>query len=323
MTDGRYQRFQTPEIPAAERFEYWRIWFSQAVDSPTALEPIQNPPRQFHASAEVVGVAQVDIVELHCGPAIGNWSREEIEPHNRLRLALLAPAPGATGRWHGREVSLARGSVTLLGRTDGRWFAPAGFRAIQVNVPRPAAPVAERDLDRITNPEQMLRDSTFSLLIRRWLLGAAGQLDAVARADVDELGTLWISLMNMLVRSLTGDDTNGADSAPARRLQLQRYIRTHLADPRLSPTATADALHVSPRTLYAALSPEDEGVAAQIRRQRLERARTMLLDSSESRSIADVGEAVGLPNSAHFSRLFRACYGYSPSELRAAQRSVT
>jgi len=61
---------------------------------------------------------------------------------------------------------------------------------------------------------------------------------------------------------------------------LPGYIRIHLADPRLSPTAIAAALHVSPRTLYAVLSPEDEGVTAQIRRRRLEPARTMLLDSS-------------------------------------------
>jgi hypothetical protein len=38
----------------------------------------------------------------------------------------------------------------------------------------------------------------------------------------------------------------------------------------------ADALCVSRRTLYAALSPDDEGIAAEIRRQRLERAHTML-----------------------------------------------
>ena len=75
--------------------------------------------------------------------------------------------------------------------------------------------------------------------------------------------------MNMLVRSLVGDDTNGIDTAKARRLQLQRHIRANLADPQLSPTRIADALHVSRRTLYAALSPDEDGVAAEIRRQRL------------------------------------------------------
>jgi len=316
MTIPRHLRFDTPEIAAGDRFEYWRSWFSQAIDAPTALEPIENPPRAFQASAEVVGVGEVDIVELRCGPAIGSWSREEVEPSDRLRLALLAPARSATGRWHGRDVSLARGSVTLLGRTAGRWCAPNGFRAIQVNVPRPAVPVSDRDVDRINDPARMFRDPMFALLIRPSLLGVAGRLDTLARGDVQDLGDVWISLMNILVRSLVGDDTNGTDTAAARRLQLDRYIRAHLADPRLSPSTIAEALHMSPRTLYAALPPEHEGVAAEIRRQRLERARVMLLDSAEMRSIADIAATVGLPNSAHFSRLFRARYGHSPSELR-------
>ena len=81
-------------------------------------------------------------------------------------------------------------------------------------------------------------------------------------------------------------------------------------------------MHVSPRTLYAALSPEDEGIAAEIRRQRLDRARSMLLDTSDTRSIAEIGATVGLSNSAHFSRLFRARYGHSPSELRGANGVV-
>jgi transcriptional regulator GlxA family with amidase domain len=128
----------------------------------------------------------------------------------------------------------------------------------------------------------------------------------------------------MLVRSLVGQDTNGTDTTQARRLQLQRYIRANLADPRLSPTTIADALHVSRRTLYATLSPDDEGVASEIRRQRLERARAMLLDPSRTRSVADIAASVGRPNAAHFSRLFRDRYGHSPSELRgspAAARS--
>ena len=126
----------------------------------------------------------------------------------------------------------------------------------------------------------------------------------------------------MLVRSLLGQDTNGTDTARARRLQIRRYIRANLADPRLSPARIADALHVSRRTLYAALSPDDDGVAAEIRGQRLERARAILLDPSQKRSVAEVAATVGLPNPAHFSRIFRSRYGLSPSDLRAAAGSV-
>lgn len=316
MSVARYHRFDTPGIAAGERFEYWRRWYSLAVDAPTRLDPIQRLPREFAASAEVIGVGEVDLIELRCGPAVGRWAREATEPADRLRLALLAPTPNATGCWHGREVSLARGAVALLGRTDGGWRAPGGLHAIQINVPRAAVAVTDQDIELINDQSRLLRDPTFAALIRPSLLGLAGHLEMLAHAEIHELGGLWISLINMLVRSLIGEDTIGPDTSQARRLQLQRYIRANLSDPRLSPTTIANALHVSRRTLYAAGSPDERGVAAEIRRQRLARARLMLLDPSQTRSVAQIAAMVGLPNAAHFSRIFRARYGHSPSELR-------
>jgi transcriptional regulator GlxA family with amidase domain len=57
-------------------------------------------------------------------------------------------------------------------------------------------------------------------------------------------------------------------------------------------------------------------VASEIRRQRLERGRTLLLDPTRTRPIAEVAAAVGIPNPAVFSRIFRAHYGHSPRGRR-------
>jgi hypothetical protein len=66
--------------------------------------------------------------------------------------------PDATGCWHGREISLAGGAVSLLGRTDGVWRAPSGLRAIEINVPRPAVPVTDTDIDKINDQSRLLGD---------------------------------------------------------------------------------------------------------------------------------------------------------------------
>ncbi len=47
------------------------------------------------------------------------------------------------------------------------------------------------------------------------MFGLAGHLQTLARADVAELGGLWISLMNMLVRSLAAM-TQTAPTPPKR-----------------------------------------------------------------------------------------------------------
>jgi AraC-like DNA-binding protein len=311
-----YQRFDTPGVEPAERFEYWRTWYSKAIDVPMRLEPVGRLPTGFNASAEALGLGEVDIVELHCGPAFGSWTAEAIEASGQLRLVLLAPAAG-TGCWHGRELPLSRGAVAVLGRTDGWWRCPDGLRGIQVNVPRRAVPAADTQIDRFNDQRLVRQDPAFAYLIRPLLLGMAGHLDTMPCQEPGVLAGVWVSLITMLFRSLASADTAGADTAAARRLQARRYIRAHLADPSLAPDRIAEALHVSRRTLYAAFAGE-ETVAAEIRRQRLDRARAMLLDPAMSRPVAEIGAAVGLPNPAHFSRAFRARHGLSPRALRSA-----
>jgi AraC-like DNA-binding protein len=323
MTIGLYQRFDTPAIAPRDRFEYWRDSYSKAVDGRMLLEPIDRLPLEFDARAEVLSIGQLDIVQYRCGPAIGSWTLEATETHDRLRLALLPPMPGASGRLYCGEFSLANGAIALIGCSAGCWRAPAGWRGIQVNVPRATVAVSDAQLERINDQRRIRHDPTFAALICPTLLALAGRLDAFGGTDIAELEGLWISLLGMLVRSLLGDDTNGIDTAQARRAQARRHIRANLADPRLSPDQIADALHISRSTLYAALSGDSDGVAAEIRRQRLNRAHAILLDPTDTRPIADIAAAVGLPKQAQFSRSFRARYGLTPRELRATAHNAT
>ncbi|MGH8921422.1 MAG: helix-turn-helix domain-containing protein, partial [Actinomycetes bacterium] len=123
--------------------------------------------------------------------------------------------------------------------------------------------------------------------------------------------------VTMLVASVSGNGAGEAELAAARRVQTRKFIAAHLADPDLGPDTVAAALHISRRSLYAALGAGDGGIAAQIRRARLAAARAILADPADRRPIADIAAQVGLTNPAHFSRLFRRQYGGSPRELRA------
>jgi AraC-like DNA-binding protein len=285
------------------------------------LEPVHKLPRTFDASAEVLALGEVDIVEYRFGPAVGSWTRDAIELSDRLRLVILAPAPHTTGFWHQRELSLTDGAAVLIGRTDGRWHAPHGLRGIQVNAPREAIPVTDAQLEAFNDQRRLRENPIFARIVRPTLLGPAGHLNSLAGADLPELSRLWVSLLTILTRSLAGQDTNGTDCADARLLQARRYIRANLADPDLSPTTIAAALHVSRSTLYATLPPGAEGITAEIRRQRLERARTILSNPTNTHPIADIAAAVGIPNAAHFSRIFHHQYGLTPRELRAHQHT--
>jgi AraC-like DNA-binding protein len=319
MTSGSYQRFASPALDPGERFDYWRDWYSQAIDVPMHLEPLEGSSRAFEASAEALTIGDVDLVDYRFGPAVGSWTREGIISAERLRLVILAPSGGGSGSWHGRQLSLGDGAAALLGSTPGRWEARRGMRGIQVNVPRAAVDVTEAQLSQFNDQRRLGEDPVFAGLVRPALLGLMGRLDPLSTADAPELRAVWISFLTMLARSLAGQDTIGIDTAPARWLQVRNHIRANLADPRLSPATIAEALFVSRSTLYASLPPESDGIAAEIQRQRLTRAHALLRDPTNKQSIAKIGASVGLPDPSRFARVFRDRYGAPPREIRAGR----
>ena len=315
MAEGlQYRRLDTRAVPSADRFDYWRT-----LVAPLRLEPVGRLPRDFQVAAESLRVGDdVRLIEMHRGPATARWSRESALAQDRLRLVVFRPADGAAARWYGRDVPLTRGAAALLGATDGWWWTPARLCGIQVDLPRAAVPVSDTELARLNAGRRLVADPVYTTLVRPALTGVAGHLGQLADARLDGLAAVWTSLITMLVASVSGTGAGPAELAPARRVQAARYIAAHLADPGLGPDAVAAALHISRRTLYAALGTDDAGVAAQIRTARLAAARAILADPADQRPIADVAAQVGLTRPAHFSRLFRRQYGQSPRELRAA-----
>ena len=314
MADGvRYRRVDTRAIPPADRFDYWRT-----VVAPLKLEPVDRTPCDFRVSAESLRLGGgIGVIEMDRGPATIRWPRETGVAQGRLRLVVVGPADRAVAHWYGRDVPLTRGTAALLGPTDGWWRVPVRLRGIEVDLPRAAVPVSDTELAGLNAGRRLAADPVYTSLVRPALAGMAGHLGPLAATRLDGLAEVWTSLVTMLVASVSGNGAGEADLAPARRLQARRFIAAHLADPGLGPDMVAAALHISRRSLYAALGTDDDGVAALIRLARLTAARAILADPADRRPIADIAAQVGLTSPAHFSRLFRRQYGLSPREVRA------
>ena len=96
-------------------------------------------------------------------------------------------------------------------------------------------------------------------------------------------------------------------------------MRAHLTDPDLSPAAVAVRHHISVRHLHRILNREGIRFGEWVRRRRLEGARRDLIDHARAGTpVAAVARSWGFTDAAHFSKAFRAAYGMSPREWRAA-----
>ena len=127
---------------------------------------------------------------------------------------------------------------------------------------------------------------------------------------VDVLGTMLASELH--------DRNELVDGSQWRQIrQIQAYIEGRLADSNLGPGVVADAHFMSLRSLHKLFAETGHTVAEWIRTRRLEQCRRDLADPLQVQvPVGAIGARWGLPDGAHFSRVFRAAYGCSPTAFR-------
>jgi AraC-like DNA-binding protein len=116
------------------------------------------------------------------------------------------------------------------------------------------------------------------------------------------------------------DDPDLCDGAATSTLpfQIMSYLRTHLTDPELTPTAVAEAHHISLRYLYRILGRCGVRFGEWVRQNRLEGAQKDLTrPACQSQTISTISHRWGFTDSTHFSKAFKQEYGMSPREWRA------
>jgi len=110
--------------------------------------------------------------------------------------------------------------------------------------------------------------------------------------------------------------------APREQLfaRINDDIETRLDDVTLSPKKIAEANRISIRYLYTLFSEHGETVSGWVRRRRLLRCRAELDGADTEASITEIAYRWGFNDSAHFSRLFKASFGMSPTQYRSLRR---
>lgn len=128
--------------------------------------------------------------------------------------------------------------------------------------------------------------------------------------------------LDLAVSALRAAAGTGSHPDPRRRsltAELKRYALERLGDPALSPVTAAQASYISVRQLHRLFAQEGVSFGAWLREQRLRRCRDDLLDQHLTRrSVSEIAARWGFRSAAHFSRAFRARYGFTPAELRRA-----
>jgi AraC-like DNA-binding protein len=153
-------------------------------------------------------------------------------------------------------------------------------------------------------------------LLSAFLTALAANLDSVLPQEEAGISS---AVGDLVTAVLCANQRCPEDLKSVLVTRIRRFVDAELADPELSPAGIAAAHHISVRQLHRLFEHEGTTVAELIRTRRLENCRHDLADPVlREMSITAVAARWGIPDAARFSRIFRAAYGVSPRQYRAA-----
>jgi AraC-like DNA-binding protein len=307
--------FDTASMAPGERFEGWqdaaaRCFFPMAIRQRT-IEPF---------SGRIVGheLPSIDVVRVIATPNDCLRTRHGIAARDpeQLQLHVLRRGRCEVAQDDRGDVLTAGAMTTLDSSRPWAIRAVEPFELLVLAVPkvllRPFGDALSAGTGRA-----IPGDVGLGSLIVPFALGLADRLeDGSIGEGRDELGETLVGLLRAL--ALDGRGERSAAPAPALLSQVKAHIERHLGDPALGPGSIAAAHFITPRYLHRLFRDEGCTVSEWIRRARLERCRRDLADPAlAGETILAVATRWGMPDAAHFSRVFKVAYGRSPRELRA------
>lgn len=231
-------------------------------------------------------------------------------------LNVLINRAAVVGDADGRDIRAAAGSVQFrdLGRLSASHLELVDV--FTLIIPRSGAPAAllSRDAHGLVIPPEAPGARLLTAQLTA-LVDLAGELSD------EEVETAIQAVLSIAVR-ITGLDVPISEPEIAAihrtvRRAASAFIETRLnaLDAAIDGDAVAKAAGVSRATLYRAFDTAG-GVNRYVQYRRLHHARRALRARvGPSPTIADIGYRYGFASPTHFSRQFRACFGYTPSEV--------
>lgn len=308
------------DVPAADRVDAW-LGVVRDTLGPLDVRMDRDVPLHGQIEAARLGPLGVGGIKTRTPHSVHRTPRLIRRDDPELYRVVLAVSGSVLLRQDGREARLNGGDMAIYDFSRPYELVyDSAVRLAVFSFPRDSLAAPADSVRPLTAVPISGEEGTAALavpLLRR----VAEDVETYLPASAARLSTV---VMDMLATTIAerASQVPALSAETRERVLLRRihaFIERHLGDSDLAPDAVAAAHHISPRHLHRLFATQDTTVAAWIRVRRLERCRRdltdpLLLDTS----VSAVGARWGLPDPAHFSRLFRQAYGVPPAEYRRA-----
>lgn len=311
--------FRNNDVPSADRFAAWRKRLGRDV-SPLDLPGDQGDgfraeTRLLRLGGSRVWSTAVDPAPIRRTPELARKSDPGVYT---LILSLIG---GVEVTQADHEAVHGPFDMHILDSSQPfnlRLLGSPSVHLIGADVPKAGFPLPVLWMDQLLARRLPGREGV-GALVSGFLRQLTHETDSYRTSDGPRLEAALLELLTALcAHHLNSGDSSAPDSARrALVVQIQAFIRQHLHDPQLTPSAIAAAHHISVSYLYRVFQVEGVTVASWIREQRLAQARRDLVDPTlRGIPIHVIASRWGFTRAPEFSRAFRHAYGMPPKDCR-------
>ncbi|WP_198036940.1 helix-turn-helix domain-containing protein [Nocardia sp. BMG51109] len=305
-------------VPAGQAFEEWEAGMSSAY-VPLSVTPVGGD--SFHGTVDLASFEDLELSRIRSSAQCVRRTARLIARSEEPFLGVTINVAGQGWLEQGERVA---------GPLPGEMYLLDTARPFTVQLDGPweriAARVPMRRIQELTGlgPDRIRTGVPLSTggamgLVSRFIrdLSELNRTDSTAASVLAGHG---IDLLASAVQLATGIPPRGPSAQVLIRQQVLSFIRRRCTDPALTVEQIALGCAVSRSTLYRLFDSAD-GVAATLRRTRIDRARTLL--RTTGRPLAAVAAASGFASDRQFYRAFKHDTGTTPGEFRARRAIPT
>lgn len=303
--------FSTLDVAPGHRLGTWQ---DHNVENLIGIRPATHAEEGLVATMSSLALVNVHLTEISGNAHVIDRSRYNTKqlPEDAIFISFMLE--GEAFFYHGAGTEILRGGEAIMYDADQPFLFgfPRGMREVILEIPRGT-------FLQVTGTERPAKPTVFTHRGVGPQTQRAGSLarlvqSAIAEPSPDTAAEIESSALDLL-QLVTGGP--GVHHTAAYLLAAKDYIHRHLQDHNLSATTVARAIGVSERHLNRVFASDGTTLARYILAERLERAHAELVSRTPDR-IADVAARWTFASQAHFARVFKDRFGFTPTQAREA-----
>jgi len=294
--------------------------FTTAVsESFVPLQVTTSRPEPFHGVLRTVSVGDIHISEVSAARHTVERTPELIARGEDRRCFKLSVQLEGTGLLiqDDREALLQPGDLAVYDthRPYSLAFDEA-YRSMVIMFPKHLVDLPPESVGQLT-AVRMSGSEGIGGIIVPFLTQLVDNLDQLSGSAGQRLSRSALDLVSTMFSQKLDIARGPATPHHALMQRIRFYIDENLAAADLDPARIAAAHFISTRHLHSIFQENGCTVSSLIRSRRLQRCHRDLLNPAlADRPVAAIAARWGFVDAAHFSRVFKAAHGVSPSEVR-------